>query len=180
MIASNTVLQKKYERIVKCYADRYRLEPEVALDRFYRSHLYQLISTGVSDLHCMSEGYLAEELSDEWSMSRNYTILFDGIIDHQAVVRFISENSLDLSIRKIAFFDDRNDRIGDEHNSVIAVLLQDAVCEKRIDLPDQQAVKVIQFIVTDKTNQEQHLVSIHLDGKMEFQRMIYVVTGVVR
>ena len=33
---------------------------------FYHSKIYRLISEGVSDLHCMSDGYLAEELVDEY------------------------------------------------------------------------------------------------------------------
>ena len=37
-----------------------------AMDFFYRSELYVLISEGVSDLHCMSDQYLADELADEY------------------------------------------------------------------------------------------------------------------
>lgn len=33
---------------------------------FYHSKIYRLISEGVSDLHCMSDEYLAEELVDEY------------------------------------------------------------------------------------------------------------------
>ena len=34
---------------------------------FYHSEVYQLIRDGVSDMHCMSDEYLAEELEQEYS-----------------------------------------------------------------------------------------------------------------
>ena len=37
-----------------------------ALEFFYHSMVYQLMSEGVSDMHCMSDDYLAEELLDEY------------------------------------------------------------------------------------------------------------------
>ena len=40
---------------------------EEALAFFYQSEIYQLISEGVSDLHCMSDKYLAEELQKEYA-----------------------------------------------------------------------------------------------------------------
>ena len=67
MNANRTLLQKKYARVVEQYAKMYRLPLETALEHFYTSDLYQLISEGVSDLHCMSDVYLAEELHDEKS-----------------------------------------------------------------------------------------------------------------
>ena len=36
---------------------------------FYHSKIYRLVSEGVSDLHCMSDEYLAEELVDEEGVS---------------------------------------------------------------------------------------------------------------
>ncbi len=33
---------------------------------FYHSEVYQLIRDGVSDMHCMSDVYLAEELEQEY------------------------------------------------------------------------------------------------------------------
>lgn len=67
MNANPILLQKKYARIVERYAEKYHVSPETALDRFYRSELYQLVSCGVSDMHCMSDEYLVEELHEEWS-----------------------------------------------------------------------------------------------------------------
>ena len=38
------------------------------LDFFYHSEVYQLIRDGVSDMHCMSDAYLAEELEQELNL----------------------------------------------------------------------------------------------------------------
>ncbi len=40
---------------------------DVALEFFYHSEVYQLIRDGVSDMHCMSDVYLAEELEQEYA-----------------------------------------------------------------------------------------------------------------
>ncbi|MEY8312764.1 hypothetical protein AALA61_12410 [Oscillospiraceae bacterium 42-9] len=37
---------------------------------FYRSDVYTLISEGVSDMHCMSDEYLAEDLEIEYQAKR--------------------------------------------------------------------------------------------------------------
>lgn len=39
---------------------------DAALEFFYHSEVYQLIRDGVSDMHCMSDAYLAEELEQEY------------------------------------------------------------------------------------------------------------------
>ena len=38
---------------------------DAALDFFYHSFVYRLMSEGVSDMHCMSDEYLVEELIAE-------------------------------------------------------------------------------------------------------------------
>jgi hypothetical protein len=38
---------------------------EQALDLFYRSKTFELISEGVADMHCLSDEYLAEEVERE-------------------------------------------------------------------------------------------------------------------
>ena len=43
------------------------LSLDAALDLFYHSQVYQLIRDGVSDMHCMSDEYLAEELRQEYT-----------------------------------------------------------------------------------------------------------------
>ena len=66
MNASPVLMQKKYARIIECFAEKMQMSLDDAMDFFYRSELYVLISEGVSDLHCMSDQYLADELADEY------------------------------------------------------------------------------------------------------------------
>lgn len=66
MKANPILLQKKYARIIECFANIENISVDLALDFFYQSQLYQLISEGVSDLHCMSDVYLAEDLAEEY------------------------------------------------------------------------------------------------------------------
>lgn len=65
MNANPILLQKKYARVIAKFAQRENLSLDEALDFFYHSITYQLMHEGVSDMHCMSDGYLAEELSIE-------------------------------------------------------------------------------------------------------------------
>lgn len=67
MKASQTLLQIKYARVIACFAQKSGLSRYEALDFFYRSELCPLIHDGVSDLHCMSDDYLACELLDEYN-----------------------------------------------------------------------------------------------------------------
>ena len=62
MTAHPILLQKKYARIVALYAEQSQISLEKALDTFYNSEIYLLMRDGMSDLHCMSDEYLAEEL----------------------------------------------------------------------------------------------------------------------
>lgn len=72
MNASPILLQKKYVRVIERFANRTGLSLDSALNFFYRSQLYPLMSEGVSDMHCMSDQYLAEELEEEYrSWSRH-------------------------------------------------------------------------------------------------------------
>ena len=66
MKASAILLQKKYTRIILKFAEKADITLSDALDFFYRSETSVLISEGVSDLHCMSDEYLAEELTEEY------------------------------------------------------------------------------------------------------------------
>ncbi len=38
------------------------IDDEKAMELFYNSNTYTLISKGISDFHCMSDAYLAEEI----------------------------------------------------------------------------------------------------------------------
>lgn len=66
MRANPILLQKKYARVIELFAKQNGLSLEKALFIFYHSVLYQLMSKGVSDMHCMSDAYLASELKDEY------------------------------------------------------------------------------------------------------------------
>ena len=66
MNANPVLLQKKYARIISCFARKMDMSLDESIDVFYRSELYHLIHEGVSDLHCMSDNYLADELTDEY------------------------------------------------------------------------------------------------------------------
>ena len=62
MNANPVLLQKKYSRVIECFAGRMNISLDDALEFFYQSEVYQLMRDGVSDMHCMSDAYLAEEL----------------------------------------------------------------------------------------------------------------------
>ena len=66
MNANPILLQKKYTRVIACFAKKAQLPLDTALDFFYRSELYPLLRDGVSDMHCMSDDYLADELLSEY------------------------------------------------------------------------------------------------------------------
>ena len=66
MTANPILLQKKYTRIIELFSEKENLSLDDALSFFYHSTVYRLISEGVSDLHCMSDEYLAEELISEY------------------------------------------------------------------------------------------------------------------
>lgn len=67
MTANPILLQKKYCRVIECFAKQQVISLDAALDFFYHSEVYQLIREGVSDMHCMSDAYLAEELKQEYA-----------------------------------------------------------------------------------------------------------------
>ena len=67
MQANPTLLQRKYARIIRLIAGHMGLPNEQALDLFYRSKTFELISEGVADMHCLSDEYLAEEVQREIS-----------------------------------------------------------------------------------------------------------------
>lgn len=66
MTANPILLQKKYARIIEHFSEKENLSLDDSLGFFYHSKIYQLIREGVSDLHCMSDEYLTEELISEY------------------------------------------------------------------------------------------------------------------
>ena len=69
MNAHPILLQMKYTRIIDCFSIKANLSLDEALKLFYTSETYKLISKGISDMHCMSDEYLADELMDEYNFS---------------------------------------------------------------------------------------------------------------
>lgn len=67
MTANPILLQKKYTRVVELFSKKVGLSLSDALSFFYHSELYSLLHEGVSDMHCRSDEYLAEELCLEYS-----------------------------------------------------------------------------------------------------------------
>lgn len=72
MNAEPLILQMKYTDIVKGFAEMRHLSLDKALHFFYNSEVYQLMRGGVSDMHCMSEKYLIEDLSNEYQKKFSY------------------------------------------------------------------------------------------------------------
>lgn len=70
MNANPILLQKKYSRIVARFAEKANISLNDALYVFYHSTLYVLISEGVSDMHCMSDEYLADDLYMEYKAGK--------------------------------------------------------------------------------------------------------------
>ncbi len=70
MTANPILLQKKYARVICRFAEKVGISLDDALTFFYRSDVYTLISEGVSDMHCMSDEYLAEDLEIEYQAKR--------------------------------------------------------------------------------------------------------------
>lgn len=68
MKAEPLILQMKYADIVELFAKQNNLSLDKALQLFYESKLYQLLKDGVSDMHCMSVAYLAEDLQREYDI----------------------------------------------------------------------------------------------------------------
>ena len=56
----------KYGRIVERFSELANIPLEDALTFFYESKTYELVSQGISDMHCLSDYYLADELMIEY------------------------------------------------------------------------------------------------------------------
>lgn len=66
MEANKTILQMKYARIVKLFSEQSGLSLENSLEFFYDSYVYKMVSEGIADMHCRSDGYIAGLLLEEW------------------------------------------------------------------------------------------------------------------
>ena len=66
MTANKTLLTRKYSHVISKLAELEDIEPRAALHKFYKSLTYHEMREGISDMHCRSEAYLAEEVSLEY------------------------------------------------------------------------------------------------------------------
>lgn len=57
---------KVFNTVVELFAKKTGKSVDAALNFFYHSKVYELMSEGISDMHCMSDEYLAEELELEY------------------------------------------------------------------------------------------------------------------
>ena len=71
MNANPILLQKKYSRVIECFANEVEISLDSALNFFYNSEVYRLVRDSVSDMHCMSDEYLADELRMEYQEKNN-------------------------------------------------------------------------------------------------------------
>ena len=65
MQADSVLLRYVYQGAIEAFARRENVSLRRAFDVLYKSLLYQEVSRGVSDMHCRSDEYLAEELRRE-------------------------------------------------------------------------------------------------------------------
>ena len=68
MKADKAVLQLTYNSVIKMFSETGNIPIREALDKFYKSQIYTEMREGISDMHCRSEKYLAEELLQEFGM----------------------------------------------------------------------------------------------------------------
>ena len=61
----DSVLQRKLARIVMMLAESEGMTPEQALDVFYNSETYKLLTNLATGLHLMSDDYILEDLKSE-------------------------------------------------------------------------------------------------------------------
>ena len=55
----------KITGVINEYANENKIPLRTALELLYNSKVYTKIRDGISDMHCRSDGYLAEELKRE-------------------------------------------------------------------------------------------------------------------
>lgn len=62
----DSVLQRKLARIVMLLAESADMSPEQALDVFYKSETYKLLTNSATGLYLMSDEYILEDLLHEF------------------------------------------------------------------------------------------------------------------
>ncbi|MDR1123955.1 MAG: DUF3791 domain-containing protein [Elusimicrobiota bacterium] len=62
MTANKNLLHLKYARVIAEFAKMAALPADKAMEIFYHSFVYREMRKGISDMHCRSDKYLAQEL----------------------------------------------------------------------------------------------------------------------
>ena len=65
MKADKAILPLKFCSVIEALSAQNNIEPRQALDMFYKSQVYIEMREGLSDMHCRSDIYLAEEIIRE-------------------------------------------------------------------------------------------------------------------
>ena len=65
MKADKTLLQFKYDSVIETLSALKGIPLRQALDMFYKSQTYIEMREGISDMHCRSDIYLAEDIISE-------------------------------------------------------------------------------------------------------------------
>ena len=60
MTANPILLQKKYSRVIECFAKQQGISLDAALDFFYHSQVYQLIRDGAKKSYAIFQGVLTK------------------------------------------------------------------------------------------------------------------------
>ena len=68
MDANKILLQSLYKKIIIEFSRVTGKDLEESMDYFYNSITYDLISNGISDMHCRGVKYLTDELLIEYGM----------------------------------------------------------------------------------------------------------------
>jgi len=76
MKADKAILQLKYSGVIEAFASRANIPLREALDKFYKSEIYIEMRDGISDMHCRSDEYLAEDLMDEFGLQPRRLYVF--------------------------------------------------------------------------------------------------------
>ena len=69
MTANPVLLYRKYAYVISALSKRLNIGIRDAMHMFYQSQTYQEMRTGISDMHCRSDQYLAEEIAMEFPIS---------------------------------------------------------------------------------------------------------------
>jgi len=69
MKADKVILQLTYSSVIDMFAKTASITCRKALDLFYKSQVYREMREGISDMHCRSEKYLAEDLMQEFGLA---------------------------------------------------------------------------------------------------------------